>query len=52
MLALSLEAAGLESLRSAAADPVHPNERGHLLIAQALEPLLAAKLTAEAPAPR
>jgi lysophospholipase L1-like esterase len=52
VLAPSLEAAGLESLRSAAADPVHPNERGHLLIAQALEPLLAAKLTAEAPAPR
>ena len=46
VLAPLLSAAGLESLRSRARDPLHPNERGHRLVAEALEPVVSAKLAA------
>jgi hypothetical protein len=40
----ALSAAGLENLRSRSTDPVHPNERGHALIAKTLAPLVSVKL--------
>jgi lysophospholipase L1-like esterase len=46
VLAPALSAAGLESLRSREPDPVHPNARGHRLVAEALAPLVSAKLAA------
>lgn len=43
-LAPRLAHAGLESLQSGNGDAIHPNERGHRLIAEALEPVLARRL--------
>lgn len=48
-LAPALAPAGLASLRSRPRDPIHPNERGHRLIAEALAPRVAARLLARAP---
>jgi lysophospholipase L1-like esterase len=46
VLAPALSAAGLEGLRSREEDPVHPNAQGHRLLAEALAPLVSAKLAA------
>jgi lysophospholipase L1-like esterase len=45
----ALAPAGLESLRARDEDPVHPNERGHRLVAEALAPVVSAKLAALRP---
>jgi lysophospholipase L1-like esterase len=44
VLAPALAPAGLESLRARPEDPVHPNDRGHRLLAEALAPLVSARL--------
>jgi lysophospholipase L1-like esterase len=49
VLAPALSPAGLESLRSREEDPVHLNERGHHLVAEALAPIVSAKLAAIPP---
>jgi lysophospholipase L1-like esterase len=46
VLARDFPSRGLEELRHDPRDPVHPNERGHRLIGEALAPVVAAKLRA------